>query len=127
MGGICTLLRLIDYYIILPWNFANLAADYKSYVIYLTSPANQNTPMNMKLFLTALTLRVLYMSVVEDMCTLHRQGLLVVTMSHFMTICPSESLLLVLIQGLKLPNKPSTPSEVRRYRYIAGIVEHIRV
>ena len=95
--------------------------------MYLTSPANQNAPMNMKLFLTALTLCVLYMVAVEEMCTLHRRGLLIVTMSRFLTICPTESLLLMLIQGLKLLNKLITPYEVRRHRYIAGIVEHIRV
>ena len=83
--------------------------------------------MNMKLFLTALTLCVLYMSAIEEVCALHRRGLLVVTMSRFLTICPTESLLLILIQGLKLLNKPSTLYEVRRHRYIAGIVEHIRV
>ena len=81
----------------------------------------------MKLFLTALTLCVLYISAVEEVCTLYRRGLLLVTMSRFLTIYLTEFLLLILIQGLKLPNKLSTPYEVRRYRYIAGIIEYIRV
>ena len=38
--------------------------------------------MNMKLFLTALTLCVLHMSAVEEVCTLHRRDLVVVTMSR---------------------------------------------
>ena len=58
--------------------------------------------MNMKLFLTALTLYVLYMLAVEEVCTLHRRGFLVVTMSRFLTICPTESLLSVLIQGFEI-------------------------
>ena len=39
--------------------------------------------MNVKLFLTALTLCVLYTSAVEEVCTLRRRDLLVVTMSQY--------------------------------------------
>lgn len=40
-------------------------------------------------------------------------------LSFFMTLHPSKSLLLVFIEGLKLPNKPSTPYELRYHGGVA--------
>ena len=60
----------------------------------------------MKLYTIALTPMdpLLFVYSVEETCSLHRRDLLVVGASCCLTICATESLVLVLINGLILPN-----------------------
>ena len=60
----------------------------------------------MKLYTIALRSMDLFIFVysVEEVCSLHRRNFLVVGASCFLIICATESLVLVLINGLILPN-----------------------
>ena len=81
----------------------------------------------MKLYMIPGAHVAIFVYAVKEVCTLHRRGLLVVASSYFLTISPTESLLLIFIEGLILPTKPSTLYEVRCHGYISWVVKYIRI
>ena len=65
--------------------------------------------------------------IIKEACTLHRWVPFVYTASCYLNTFPTESLLLIIIQGLKLPNEPRILHEIYCHRCLTWVVQHLFV